>query len=271
MCRLLGVVADSPAPLPELLGGDLDPFVELAREHADGWGISFLDSGGQVVTAKEPTSALRSWVFRPLAERVVTSAAIVHLRMSSPGSLRILENTHPFGGPELAFVHNGQFDPAGVLDAGPDANTADAKGDTDSERYYLAVRDLTLLGSAPPDAITGAAGLVRSRAASWESTNCLLLTPAGLCAYADHSANSAVIRRRGPDFFDLRYRTEPGRAVVASTGWTRPGVSWARLPDRRVLEIGRDLMLTVHDEGASSSAEAPMAARRTRSHSNEHR
>jgi predicted glutamine amidotransferase len=246
MCRLLGVVAAAPAPLPELLGGDLAPFVELACEHSDGWGISFLDERGKVVTAKEPGSALESWTFRPLVERIVTSAAIVHLRMSSPGSPHLLENTHPFGTVDCAFAHNGYFRPLDIMDGALVAGTR-AQGDTDSERYFLTVRSRILAGETPAAAIAAAAGSIRSLATSWESANCLLLTPAGVCAYADHSADSAVIERRGPEFFDLRYRTEADRVVVASTGWTRPGASWSRLPDRRVLEIGRDLTLTMHD------------------------
>jgi predicted glutamine amidotransferase len=250
MCRLLGVVAVSPAPLPELLGDDLEPFVELACEHSDGWGLSFIDDHGRVVTAKEPVSALRSWTFRPLIDRVVTSAAIVHLRMSSPGTPRSVENTHPFATPERAFAHNGQFTPFDILNEALGVSVTEAQGDTDSERYYLAVRNLIRAGQAPADAIAAAAAWIRSLATTWESANCLLLTPAGVCAYADHSAASAVIRRRGPEFFDLRYRTAADRVVVASTGWSRPDAGWSRLPARQVLEIGRDLALTVHDEFA---------------------
>jgi predicted glutamine amidotransferase len=248
MCRLLGVVAASPAPLPELLNGDLEPFIELACEHSDGWGISFIDGTGQVITAKEPVSALLSWTFRPLVERIVTSAAILHLRLRSPGSPRVLENTHPFATAERAFAHNGQFRPVDILDKSLSVGVAEAQGDTDSERYYLAVRDRILAGEAPGNAIAAAAASVRSCAAAWESANCLLLTPAGVCAYADHSAGSEAIKRRGPEYFDLRYRTEPGRVIIASTGWPGPGASWTRLPDRRALVIGRDLALTVNDE-----------------------
>src|ERR1700722_5524182 len=97
MCRLLGVVAAKPAALSELLATELKPFAGLSCEHADGWGISYIDPHGQVITTKEPMSALRSSVFRELVDRVVTRAAILHLRLGSPEFAATMANTHPFG------------------------------------------------------------------------------------------------------------------------------------------------------------------------------
>jgi predicted glutamine amidotransferase len=242
MCRLLGVVAERPAPLSELLADELDPFVELACEHGDGWGISYLAADRVIVTVKEPVS--------PLAAGIVTSAAIVHLRMGSPGAAVSPANTHPFGDAGCAFAHNGQFIPPGALDGMLGERLAEAQGDTDSERYYLAVRSRMDAGTGPAAAIAAAATDIRALATGWVSTNCLLLTPDALYAYADHSADSEVIGRRGPDFFDLRTLTEPGRLVVASTGWRQAPDRWHHLPDQQVFEIGGDLTLTVHDEFA---------------------
>jgi predicted glutamine amidotransferase len=260
MCRLLGVVAERPAPLPELLANELDPFIELACEHGDGWGISYLAPHGRIVTVKEPASALKSTTFRPLVARIVTSAAIVHLRMGSPGHEVALANTHPFGDADCGFAHNGYFIPPSALDGTLGGSLAEAQGDTDSERYYLAVRRRIDAGAGPATAIAAAAADIRALATGWASTNCLLLTPDALYAYADHSADSEVIRRRGPDFFDLHTMTEPGRSVVASVGWPQPADRWRRLPDRQVLEINRDLTLTMHDEyalGRQGTAVAP--------------
>lgn len=64
-------------------------------------------------------------------------------------------------------------------------------------------------------------------------------------AYADQDPDSEVSRRRGPDFFRLRYRTEKDR-VVASSGVPQPDGDWSVLPYRRVLEIRRgDLRVSV--------------------------
>ena len=253
MCRLLGVVAGRPAPLSELLADELDPFVELACEHGDGWGISYVAPHGRIVTVKEPVSALKSETFRPLVARIVTGAAIVHLRMGSPGYSVALANTHPFGDAGCGFAHNGQFIPPSALDGTLGERLAEARGDTDSERYYLAVRRRIDAGTEPAAAIAAAAADIRALATGWASTDCLLLTSDALYAYADHSVDSEVIRRRGPDYFDLRTMSEPGRSVVASVGWPQPADRWRRLPDRQVLEIGRDLTLTVHDEYALGS------------------
>jgi len=252
MCRLLGVVAAQPAALSELLAAELEPFAGLACEHADGWGISYVNPHGRnprgrVITEKEPVAALESSAFRRLADRVVTRVAILHLRLGSPGSATTMANTHPFGDVRRAFAHNGQFVPASALDGTLAGGGAAAGGDTDSERYYLAVRDRIDTGTAPAAAIAAAAADIRALADHWESANCLLLTPGALYAYADHSPDSRVIERRGPGFFDLHYLTEPGRVVVASTGWPQPADRWQRLRDRQVLEVSLDLTLTRHD------------------------
>jgi predicted glutamine amidotransferase len=251
MCRLLGVVATQPASLSELLAAELEPFVELASEHKDGWGISYVNPYGQVVTAKEAISAHQSATFRLLIEQVVTTAAILHLRMGSPGHMATMLNTHPFGGVHCGFAHNGQFTPAGALDGTLGDGLAAARGDTDSERFYLAVRHRIDSGTAPAAAIAEAAADIRVLADGWESANCLLLTPSALYAYADHSPGSETIKRRGPGFFDLRCLTEPHRVVIASTGWPQPADRWQRIHEHRVLEIGFDLMLTVHDDYAA--------------------
>jgi predicted glutamine amidotransferase len=246
MCRLLGIVAARPAPLPELLAAELGPFVELACDHADGWGISYVDGDGRVVTTKEPVSALKSELFSPLVNGVVTSAAILHLRLRSPGSIAAAANTHPFGDSHCGFAHNGAFIPTAALDGTLGDGPLTAGGDTDSERFYLAVRRRIDAGTDPAAAIAAAAADIRRLADHWESANCLLLTPQRLYAYADHSADSAVIKRRGEGFFDLRWLAEPGRVVVASTGWPQPLDRWQRLAERQVLEVGPDRALTVH-------------------------
>jgi predicted glutamine amidotransferase len=246
MCRLLGIVAARPAPLPELLAAELEPFAELACEHADGWGISYVNGHGRVVTTKEPVSALKSELFSPLVKRVVTNAAILHLRLRSPGSIAAVANTHPFGDSHGSFAHNGAFIPTAALDGTLGDGTVTAGGDTDSERFYLAVRRRIDAGTDPAAAIAAAAGDIRLLADHWESANCLFLTRQGLYAYADHSADSAVIKRRGEGFFDLRWLAEPDRVVVASTGWPQPLDRWQRLAERQVLEVSRELTLTLH-------------------------
>ena len=250
MCRLLGVVAADPAPLAELLAHELEPFLELACEHADGWGLSYIDASGIVVTRKEPAPGNKSDLLRRLVDRVVTDAAVLHLRMASPNLAVTSANTHPFGDTKYGFCHNGAFAPADILDPVIDVHASAATGDTDSERYYLAVRGRIDAGAAPPAAIAAAAADIRALATQWESLNCLLLGRQALYAYADPNPRSEVLKRRGPGFFDLMYQVGPGKVVVASTGWSQPTGHWQQLPERQVLEVRRGLCLALHSNGS---------------------
>jgi predicted glutamine amidotransferase len=250
VCRLLGVVAADPAPLAELLAHELEPFLELACEHADGWGLSYIDASGIVVTRKEPAPGNKSDLLRRLVDRVVTDAAVLHLRMASPNLAVTSANTHPFGDTKYGFCHNGAFAPADILDPVIDVHASAATGDTDSERYYLAVRGRIDAGAAPPAAIAATAADIRALATQWESLNCLLLGRQALYAYADPNPRSAVLARRGPGFFDLTYQVAPGKVVVASTGWSQPAGRWQHLPERQVLEVRRGLRLALHSNGS---------------------
>jgi predicted glutamine amidotransferase len=248
VCRLLGVIATRRDPLRELLADDLAPFVDLACEHPDGWGIGHIDSVGRVAIAKGPARADQSARFSRLAAETVTDAAILHLRLASANMRIAGVNTHPFGDASGAFAHNGYFTPADALDALLGPGVISAQGDTDSERYYLAIRRGIDNGMAPATAISVAAAEIRARATKWVSLNCLFLTPRALYAYADHDPGSEVSRRRGPRFFDLRCRVEQDRIVVASEGWPQPADRWLPLPERRVVEIPRhDPQIILHE------------------------
>jgi len=248
MCRLLGVVARKPDAISELLVDDLDPFLAMACEHNDGWGVAAVRAAGVVSIVKEPLRADHSDFIRPVLDGGVTDAALLHIRMATQQFPITAQNTHPFGDHLVAFAHNGEFSPATCLDEaiGPDL-MATAQGETDSERLYLAVRRRIDDGMEPAKAIAQVADEVRSRAASSVSLNCLLLTPSALYAYTEHDEDSAVIQRRGQGYFGLSFRQEEEKIVVASTGWPQPSPRWTPLPERHVLEIRRgDLNITVH-------------------------
>ncbi|MEV6480262.1 class II glutamine amidotransferase [Streptomyces sp. NPDC051576] len=249
MCRLLGVVTRAPVPLATALDELAVPFAELSHEHHDGWGIAAWTgqaAGPRIVKDTAPAAGSGLWdetLTGPPAD-----AALLHLRLASPGLPVAPGNTHPFTAGTFAFAHNGFFAPYDALDELIDADLlAGAAGDTDSERYFLRV--LTLLRDADPvDALARAAADVRARA-SYASLNCLLLTEQALYAYADEDPASEPSRRRGPDFFRLRYRIDAdgGRVVVASSGLPQPEGEWSVLPYRQILEIRRSsLRVSVH-------------------------
>ncbi|MFG2554713.1 class II glutamine amidotransferase [Streptomyces sp. NPDC048581] len=239
MCRLMGVVTRAPLPLTDALSDLAAPFTELSREHRDGWGIAAWPGQGtglRIVKDTAPAADTRLW--GTVLTGTLTDAALLHLRLASPDLPIVPGNTHPFTAGSLAFAHNGFFTPYDALDGLIDADLlARAAGSTDSERYFLRV--LTLLGEEDPaDALAQAAADIRARA-SFASLNCLLLTEQALYAYSEEDPESEVSRRRGPDFFRLRYRADEDRVVVASSGVPQPDGDWHVLPYRRVLEIHR--------------------------------
>ncbi|WP_285601708.1 class II glutamine amidotransferase [Kineosporia sp. NBRC 101731] len=231
MCRLLGVVARKSAPIAELLAEDLDPFLQLACEHKDGWGIAFRDELGAVSIVKGTDRADDSDLLRGLLKSCVTDMAVLHIRMASPHLAVSMDNTHPFGDARAAFAHNGEIRPVTSLDALISPGLlATAVGTTDSERYFLAIREQMDQGSPPEQAITRTAQSIRERAEMVVSLNCMMLTPDGLFTYAEHDPHSEVIGRRGPGYFGLSYRQEEHKTVVASEGWPQPRPQWRGLP-----------------------------------------
>ncbi|WP_254205747.1 class II glutamine amidotransferase [Nocardia alni] len=244
MCRLLGVVTRAPSPLTDTLSDVLEPFTAQSREHADGWGVAAWH-GGEPVVSRGVEPAHASLAYRA-ALAAPSDAALLHIRMASPGLPVELRNTHPFTMGALAFAHNGFFSPREALDDLIDPEIlAGAVGDTDSERYFLRV--LTRLRGQdrdPVDAIARTAADIRARA-SFGSLNCLLLTEDALYAYAEEDPESEVSRRRGPQFFRMHYRVGPSAAMVASQGIPTDG--WQLLPYGRVLQIRRgDLRVSIH-------------------------
>jgi predicted glutamine amidotransferase len=238
VCRLLGVVADRPAPVTSLLGDDLQPFLDLACEHKDGWGLGHLGPDGLIRIDKGTERADGDDRLMQRLRRCHTTMAVLHLRMASPRFAVELGNTHPFGDGRAAFAHNGDISPAECLDPliAPEL-LAGVKGGTDSERYYLAVRSRLDLGDTEEQAITTVTGQIRRRAGAVMSLNCLLLTPSGLFAYAEHDPGSEVMARRGSGFFGLSYRHGPDRTVIASQGWPQPRPHWQDVPEQKVLSV----------------------------------
>lgn len=252
MCRLLGVVTRTPRPLADALGELAAPFRELSGEHGDGWGIAAGGGpGAGLQVAKDIRSAGVSRLWDESLTGVHSDAALFHLRLASPGLSVAPGNTHPFTAGALAFAHNGFFSPYDALDDLIDPDLlAHRAGSTDSERYFLRV--LTLLRDGDPaGALARAADDIRART-SFASLNCLLLTERALYAYADEDPDSEVSRRRGPDFFRLRYRSDDDRVVIASSGLPQPDGDWTVLPYRQVLEIHRSsLRISLHGSARS--------------------
>jgi len=242
MCRLLGWATRVPTSLLDLLGErDLDDFTELSCKHADGWGVA-RSTGSGVQVRKRPDAARTSDDFAGWSRGVRSDLGMAHLRWATLGLDVRTENTHPFTDGRVAFAHNGSVFPPAALDGllsrrGRRRRT----GDTDSERYFLAVLDRLRAGAAPAEALRRTVAEIAATA-DYTSLNCLLLTPDEL--YAVCCFDPARIKPdEGPDYFDLKYRIDDDAVVVASTGW---GSRWRELRNGDLLAVHRGtLQVTV--------------------------
>ena len=247
MCRLLGWATRTPTSLHRLLGhDDMVDFTERSGLHGDGWGLARGAAGG-VEVRKRPDTARASVDFALWSRATRADLGLVHLRRATLGLPVRTENTHPFTDGRLAFAHNGSISPPPALDAllSPAAQAL-RQGDTDSERYFLAVLSRLEAGATPAEALREAvAGIAAT--ASFTSLNCLLLTPDELYAVCffdpdGHAADEA------PDYYHLGYRATGDAVVVASSGWGR---GWQALANGELLVVRRgSLEVTVEPLGA---------------------
>jgi predicted glutamine amidotransferase len=235
VCRLLGWATRTPTSLHRLLGhDDLADFTELSGLHGDGWGLARGVRGG-VEVRKRADAARMSDDFALWSRATRSDVGMVHLRRATLGLPVRLQNTHPFTDGRLAFAHNGSIFPPPALDAllSPAAQ-ARRTGDTDSERYFLAVLSRLEAGATSTEALHGAvAGIAATT--SYTSLNCLLLTPEELYAVCffdpvGHGSDEA------PDYYHLRYRVDDDALVISSSGWGR---GWRDLGNGEVLRVRR--------------------------------
>jgi predicted glutamine amidotransferase len=157
MCRMLGYVTRTPTTLADLLGEqDLQDFAGLSRKHGDGWG--FARAVGDVMEVTKAADAARtSSLFSRVTHQVLADLAIVHLRRATMGLPVADCNAHPFSDGRTAFAHNGWISPPAAVEALLPAETRLLlQGDTDSDRFFLAI--LSRLGDevAQPDRVVAA-------------------------------------------------------------------------------------------------------------------
>jgi predicted glutamine amidotransferase len=229
----MGYVSATPTTLEDLLGAeDLTGFTELSVKHFDGWGMAWA-AGDGVSVAKAPDPARTSAEFARMAAEHHSDAGFVHLRQATPGLSVRPENTHPFTDGKVAFGHNGRVVPAASLDhLIPEPLRESMAGDTDSERYYLAVQ-ARLAELGPAGALAAVVGQI-SAGHEYTSLNSMFLTPDALFAVCQF--DPAAEEREEPEYFRLRYRVSGSAVVVASTGW---GSGWDTLGNGELLTIER--------------------------------
>lgn len=244
MCRLLAYASSKPRTLAEMLGEEgITEFTELSTIHADGWGCARAE-GDRIVTEVEPEAARSSDRFARMAHSGATDLGLVHLRWATLGLPIAPQNTHPFTDGVVAFAHNGSVSPPEALEPLISETWKPMlRGDTDSERYFLALMS-RLHGVDPtPQAVAAAyAGLLHDIMASltYTSLNSMLITPDHLvvaCAFDEEAEATS----EEPEYFRLRYRVDEDHVLVSSSGW---GKGWNTLPNGHVLVVDRGSLST---------------------------
>lgn len=252
MCRLLGTVSRRPVTLDEVLGEERGAFFALAAQHGDGWGHAY-DDGSGLRVRKGAESALRSAELAQLAAGRPAHAALTHLRWATLGLSVREDNTHPFTDGRLALGHNGSVEPPSALDplVAP-ALRGLQRGDTDSERLFLALLSRVAEGLDPVAALVRTVADVVAGGAQVHSLNALLLTPEALVAVCSYDPGSYS----DPDYYPLLHRRTGDTVVVASTGWTDPA-GWSALENGQALVVDRaTLGTTVLPVATPASARA---------------
>lgn len=239
MCRLLGSVSRTPVTVDQVLGHDKAAFLKLACKHGDGWGHAWSEDTTTLQVRKAADSARESTAFADLASNQAARAALTHLRWATMGLGIGPDNTHPFTDGTFAFAHNGSIDPPAALDELIDpAFVSRRRGDTDSERFFLALLS-RLVSRCETEALIATIDAVVAGAAKAKSLNCLFLTPSALyavCSYDPLSQEEA-------DYYPLLYRATEQTVVVASTGWT-DSAGWHTLSNGQMLVIERGSLRT---------------------------
>jgi predicted glutamine amidotransferase len=241
MCRLLAMASRAPVTLVDALGDELASFLELSREHADGWGMAWRDDVDELNVAKDIGPAHGSDLLEKLSRTADSDLALLHLRLATPGLAVALENTHPFTAASTAFAHNGAIKPFEELDALLDVrDRGQLRGTTDSERYFLAFLDALERTGGIERALPGLFERIGGRY-QYSSLNFILLTSERLYAVCAFNPDEEVLRR-APDYYTLRYRVSSEAVVVGSSGWA--GGAWETLANRQVLVVERRTLAT---------------------------
>ncbi|CAB4330739.1 unannotated protein [freshwater metagenome] len=236
MCRLLGYVSNEEQTFAEVVGEGFNNFVELSKEHKDGWGISASSASSRDTTlVRDLTLAAESQKFSESANNLKSDGALLHLRLASKGIEVDLSNNHPFVHDEYSFMHNGTIKSISDIEKFVDPRyLSNFTSSTDSERYFYTI--LTAIDEF--GLIEGVRKAVRTISANCEFTsiNCMLLSPdhmIAVCEFNEADSSEWTV----DSHYELRFSAEEGVIKVASTGWGKD--HWSRLPNHSILMIDR--------------------------------
>jgi predicted glutamine amidotransferase len=229
MCRVFGCVAAEPVSIRRELLEAENPMIRQSEDHDSGWGMAVYEraDGAEPRLIRFPQAAYSDAEF--LAATSARGRIFnVHVRRATMGGLA-LENTHPFCLGSNTFCHNGtiiRF--PRLVEPGVPA----AAGNTDSEHFFnLLMRDFD---PGDPVACLRRAVATTVERSPFSGLNFLFSDGERLFAY-----------RLG--IFELHWRAEPGRLLVASE----------RLTDDLWHSVQQDVLLVLDP----SDVEEPHAER----------
>ena len=234
MCRLLGYTAPTPTTFDQVVGSNFKEFVKLADDHCDGWGIATSDKT-KADLYKEPVAATKSANFKEQLASHKSKAALLHLRWATEGMAVNENNTHPFTYEDITFIHNGSITPPTALNPLIDKKYLQlAKGNTDSERYFLYL--LTQIEKHGfIDGVKAALSYIKNNC-TYSSINMMILNKSTFMATCIYNQDKIPKRFKDQaDYYHLKYTNKDGQVVVASSGWNQNG--WEEIPNGSVLVV----------------------------------
>ncbi|HEX4304865.1 MAG TPA: class II glutamine amidotransferase [Solirubrobacterales bacterium] len=145
MCRLFALHAgDHDVAADFWLLNAPDSIARQSQINADGYGLAALTTKRGMIVMRNPVEAAGDSAYQAVAQRLVASEMIVHLRYADTGATSLV-NTHPFTQDGRAFAHNGVVGNLEEIESSLGANRAMVMGQTDSERFFalitLAIRE----------------------------------------------------------------------------------------------------------------------------------
>lgn len=250
MCRLVGWVSRTPVTLRAVLGdAAVARLVHLSNVHADGWGAAWHDEHGGTAHTLSVRPAHDDPGFTELAATTASTAALVHLRLGTPGCGHGELSNHPFVDGPWAFAHNGAFEPLERIDELLPADARRPRGRTDTERYFLALRACMGRTGSVPEAVSAVQERMVRAGVSASSMNAMLLGPGVLHVIsrhdadwqattipvwpADELASGAVL----PPYFPMLYRESAELVVAVSSGIVSDQDGWSAIPNHAVLTV----------------------------------
>ena len=212
------MAAATPLTARELLCEAPRSLRELAREHADGWGVA-VRTGADWQIDRGTACAAVCERFATFANRE-TQLLIAHVRKKTVGATAIA-NTHPFRRGDFVFAHNGTVSAvASLIAQSSAARIAEIEGETDSERLFAFV--LTRIDETG-DVARGIALAVAELHALGDIGSASFLLSCGRRLYA---------HRAGRELFMLE---RPSATLIASERLTDE--AWVEVPERAVVMI----------------------------------